>query len=67
MTVRGVEQVQAGAGEHHQLAQRALALLAVGRIRPVIGQTYPLHRAASAHTALEARTAIGKTLLTVGG
>jgi NADPH:quinone reductase len=67
ITVRGIEQVQAGAGEHHQLAQRALALLAVGRIRPVIGQTYPLHRAADAHAALEARTAIGKTLLTMGG
>jgi NADPH:quinone reductase len=67
VTVRGIEQVQAGAGEHHQLAQRALALLAVGRIRPVIGQTYPLHRAADAHAALEARTAIGKTLLTVSG
>jgi NADPH2:quinone reductase len=67
ITVRGIEQVQAGAGEHHQLAQRALALLAVGRIRPVIGQTYPLHRAAAAHAALEARTAIGKTLLTMGG
>jgi NADPH2:quinone reductase len=67
ITVRGIEQVQAGAGEHHQLAQRALALLAMGRVRPVIGQTYPLHRAADAHAALEARTAIGKTLLTVGG
>ena len=67
VTVRGIEQVQAGAGEHHELAQQALAWLAAGRLRPVIGQTYPLPRAAAAHAALEARTAIGKTLLTVGG
>ena len=67
VTVRGIEQVQAGAGEHHELAQRALALVAVGRLRPVIGQTWPLPQAAGAHAALEARTAIGKTLLTVGG
>ena len=57
----------AGAGEHHELAQRALALLAVGRLRPVIGQTWPLPQAAGAHAALEARTAIGKMLLTMGG
>lgn len=65
VTVRGIEQVQFGPGEHQRFAQRALALLAVSRITPVIGQTYPLHRAADAHTALEARTAIGKILLTV--
>jgi NADPH2:quinone reductase len=67
VTVRGIEQVQAGVGEHHELGQRALALLAVGWLRPVIGQTWPLAQAAGAHAALEARTAIGKTLLTVGG
>lgn len=34
---------------------------------PVIGQTFPLARAADAHTALENRSAIGKTLLTAAG
>jgi NADPH2:quinone reductase len=38
---------------------------AAGRIRPVIGQTFPLERAADAHAAIEAREVIGKTLLTV--
>ncbi|MFD0855378.1 zinc-binding dehydrogenase, partial [Actinomadura adrarensis] len=33
------------------------------RLRPHIGQTFPLERAADAHTAMEARTVIGKTLL----
>jgi NADPH:quinone reductase len=47
------------------LARGALAEAAAGRIRPVIGQELELDRAADAHAAIEARTAIGKTLLTV--
>jgi NADPH2:quinone reductase len=38
---------------------------AAGRLRPVIGQTFPLERAAEAHAAIEARETIGKTLLIV--
>ncbi|GAA3228013.1 zinc-binding dehydrogenase [Nonomuraea helvata] len=45
------------------LAADALAEAAAGRLSPVIGQTYPLARAAEAHAAIEARTALGKTLL----
>ncbi|PSK89676.1 NADPH2:quinone reductase [Murinocardiopsis flavida] len=41
----------------------ALELAVAGRLRPVIGQTYPLERAAEAHTALAARTTVGKSLL----
>jgi len=47
------------------LARSALAEAAAGRIRPVIGQELELDRAADAHTAIEARTTTGKTLLTV--
>jgi NADPH:quinone reductase len=65
VTVRGIEQVQFGPGEHERLAGQALAELAADRIRPLIGQTFPLDQAAAAHTALESRTALGKTLLTV--
>ncbi len=65
VTVRGIEQVQFGPGEHGKLAGQALAELAADRIRPLIGQTFPLHQAAAAHTALEDRSALGKTLLTV--
>jgi NADPH:quinone reductase len=46
-----------------ELTEQALALAAAGRLRPVIGQTYPLEQAATAHAAIEARTAIGKSLL----
>jgi NADPH:quinone reductase len=45
------------------LAAAALAEAAAGRLRPVIGQTFPLDLAADAHAALEARTALAKTLL----
>jgi NADPH2:quinone reductase len=45
------------------LAADALAEAAAGRLHPFIGQTFPLDRAADAHTAIEARTALGKTLL----
>jgi NADPH2:quinone reductase len=41
----------------------ALAETAAGRIRPVIGQRFPLASASAAHAALENRTAVGKTLL----
>lgn len=41
----------------------ALAAAADERIRPVIGQEYPLAAAAAAHAALESRNAVAKTLL----
>ncbi|MFF0368775.1 zinc-binding dehydrogenase [Micromonospora sp. NPDC005087] len=44
---------------------RALAEAAAGRLRPVIGQRFPLERAADAHAAIEARSTVGKTLLDV--
>jgi NADPH:quinone reductase len=37
-----------------------------GALKPVIGQRFPLERAADAHAAIESRTTIGKTLLVVG-
>lgn len=47
------------------LSDEALALAAAGRLRPVIGQTFALGRAADAHAAIEARATVGKTLLVV--
>jgi NADPH:quinone reductase len=51
------------ADDMKQLAAQALAEAAAGRLKPVIGQTFPLERAADAHAAMEARTTLGKTLL----
>ena len=48
-----------------KLSRRALDLAASGALQPVIGQRFPLDRAADAHAAIEARATIGKTLLVV--
>jgi NADPH:quinone reductase len=59
---RGVRLDAAGSRE---LSARALERAAAGQLRPMIGQTFPLERAAEAHAAMEARTTVGKTLLRV--
>jgi NADPH2:quinone reductase len=65
VTVRGIELVQFALEEGKRLTERALTEAAAGRITPVIGQTFPLERAADAHRAIEARDAVGKTLLLI--
>jgi len=45
------------------LENSALQAAAEGRLAPVIGQTYPLADAASAHQAIESRSTTGKTML----
>jgi NADPH2:quinone reductase len=63
VTVTGIAVVQLAPERFRRYAAQALAEAAAGRIAPLIGQTYPLDRAADAHTAIEQRTAVGKTLL----
>jgi NADPH2:quinone reductase len=48
-----------------ELHADALALTAQGRLRPVIGATFPLAEAEKAHRSLEERTTLGKSLLVV--
>ncbi|MFB4315864.1 zinc-binding dehydrogenase [Actinomadura sp. 21ATH] len=61
----GIEQLF-GFGPHvARWAERMMSQAAAGLVRPVIGQTFPLERAADAHAAIENRTALGKTLLLV--
>jgi NADPH:quinone reductase len=65
---RGVALVRPGRPspeEQRALTEAALTEAAAGRLRPVIGQRFPLERAADAHAAIEARSTIGKTLLEV--
>jgi len=45
--------------------EQALKQAAAGVLRPVIGQRFPLDRAADAHAAMQARATVGKTLLEV--
>ncbi|MFI7124845.1 zinc-binding dehydrogenase [Nonomuraea sp. NPDC050153] len=63
--VIGIEQLF-GFGPHLvRWAEQMMAQAAAGLVRPVIGQTFPLERAADAHAAIEHRTALGKTLLLI--
>lgn len=63
--VTGMEQVQFAPERHAALTAEILGLAAEGRVRPVIGLTEPLHRAAQAHEAIESRSVLGKTLLVI--
>jgi NADPH2:quinone reductase len=65
---RGVSLVRpprAAPAELRVFTERALAEAAAGRLRPVVGQRFPLDRAADAHAAIQSRATIGKTLLEV--
>jgi NADPH:quinone reductase len=65
VSVRGIDQAQLSDEDRRRLTQRALREAAAGRIRLIIGQTFPLEKAAEAHAAIAARTVVGKTLLVV--
>src|SRR5215218_3486494 len=63
---RGVELIglsRLAPEEMRAFTEDALAKAAAGRLRPVIGQIFPLDRAADAHAAIESRATVGKTLL----
>ncbi|MBC6458121.1 zinc-binding dehydrogenase [Actinomadura sp. HBU206391] len=65
---RGVTILRGAGGtpeELRALTAGALAEAAAGRLRPVIGQRFPLDRAADAHEAIQSRATVGKTLLEV--
>jgi NADPH2:quinone reductase len=49
--------------ELRELTRAALAEAVAGRLHPLIGQMFPLERAADAHAAIERRATVGKTLL----
>ncbi|MEW6488944.1 MAG: NADPH:quinone oxidoreductase family protein [Thermodesulfobacteriota bacterium] len=68
-SVAGVAFPEYAAGDPampRRVADEVLALLAKGRLRPAIGDRYPLERAGEAVRALEARTAVGKLVLVLG-
>jgi NADPH2:quinone reductase len=54
-----------GEADWPALAARAQHAAATGEIEVVVGQSFPLAAAARAHAAIEAREAIGRTLLLV--
>lgn len=50
-------------GDSRVLVADALSQASAGLLAPVVGQTFPLARAAEAHRAIEERRTVGKTLL----
>jgi NADPH:quinone reductase len=65
ITVIGFAELMAIGQAAFDLTHAALAEAAAGRLRAVIGQSFPLERAADAHAAIESRQTLGKTLLTL--
>lgn len=62
---RSVTLVRASASpaEMRGFVEQALSEAAAGRLRPLIGQRFPLDLAADAHAAIQSRATVGKTLL----
>lgn len=65
ITVVSLMELTASAIDWHAHLASALSEVAAGRLELVIGQTFPLAEASAAHAAIEERTAVGRTLLTV--
>ena len=62
--VTAVSILDIGKGVDRQAAAAEMLSKAVdGTITPLVGQTFPLDKAAEAHEAIEARQTVGKTLL----
>jgi NADPH2:quinone reductase len=61
----GLGDLQVRPGDRADLARQILPDVLSGKVRPLIGQTFPLAEAARAHAMIEAREAVAKTLLTV--
>lgn len=66
VTVLGLFDIVAGEVDWSALARRAQADVVAGRLEVVIGQTFPIDQVEHAHSAIESRSALGRTLLTIG-
>lgn len=63
VTKRGMDQLWSFHSEQRRRVEDVFDLTVTGRVKPVIGRTYPLDQAADAHRAVEARELPGKILL----
>ena len=59
----GIEQLSGFRPHVRRWAAQVMSYAVAGSVRPVIGQTFPLERAADAHDAVENRATLGKTLV----
>ncbi|MFF3570876.1 zinc-binding dehydrogenase [Nocardia jiangxiensis] len=65
ITVRTLLEMTKDDLDWQALGRRALTEAGAGNLEVVVGQSFPLAEAAAAHTAIESRTAVGRTILTV--
>jgi NADPH2:quinone reductase len=65
VTLFGITDVQFTPADLHRHTTTALTEAAAARLRPVIGEVFPLDRAAEAHAAVEGRGVVGKVVLGV--
>ncbi|MFF2513363.1 zinc-binding dehydrogenase [Streptomyces sp. NPDC058086] len=61
----GIADVQFSPADLRRFTSDVFAAAAAGRLRPVIGEVFPLGRAAQAHAAIEGRGLVGKVVLEV--
>ncbi|MER5875096.1 zinc-binding dehydrogenase [Streptomyces sp. NPDC001910] len=65
VTLFGITDVRFTPADLRRHTTTALTEAAAGRLRPVIGEVFPLDRAAEAHAAVEGRGVVGKVVLGV--
>ncbi len=65
VTITTLTDLAADPTPRHQLIREAVALVADDAVHPLVGQTFPLRDARTAHAAIAARETIAKTLLLV--
>jgi NADPH2:quinone reductase len=63
LSVRGIGDAQLDTARRMRLMGEGLEAAARGELAPVVGQAFPLERAAAAHRAIEERRVFGATLL----
>jgi len=63
VTLSGIRDLQATPDQRTALAGQILSRVRAGDLTPLIGQAFPLASAAEAHSTIEARATIAKTLL----
>lgn len=66
VTVLGLFDIVGGDVDWVGITDRAQEAVATGSLEVVIGQTFPIEHVWQAHAAIEDRSALGRTLLTIG-
>lgn len=66
VVMTGISELRPSMAARQRMTDDLLTLAAAGKVRNVVGQTFPLADAASAHAAIENRSVFGATQLVVG-